>query len=69
MYVKQSNSVNSFKNNLEKFKNECLVVHDDNYLQVSAMIIDKIEGNSQYLMKKKKFNEYLLDNPYVTQVP
>ena len=66
-YVKSSNSVDSFKANLEKFKKECSSSHNDNYWEVSNLIIDKIEGKSAYLENKDKFNQYLLDNPFIAR--
>ena len=31
------------------------------------MILDRIEGKSSYLENKEKFNQYLMENPYVAK--
>ena len=64
-YVKLSGSVTSFKINLDKFKFESVNSSSNNFWEVSDLIIDKIEGNPNYMTRKEKFNSYLLDNPFV----
>ena len=66
-YVKCSNDVNIFKANLEKFKKECTARNENNFWEVSNLILDKIEGNPSYLANKDRHNAYLLDNPYVAK--
>ena len=60
-YVKSSVDVPSFKSNLEIFKRE------NNYWEVSNLIINKIEGNSNYLVNKQKLNQFLAENPYIAR--
>ena len=64
-YVKFSGSVTSFKMNLDKFKFESVYSSSNNFWEVSDLIINKIEGNPNYMTRKEKFNSYLLDNPFV----
>ena len=56
-YVKSSVDVPSFKSNLEIFKRDCSHNSENNYWEVSNLIINKIEGNSNYLVNKQKFNQ------------
>ena len=64
--VKNSRDINDFKSNFEIFKTNCNSSHDNNYWEVSNLIIEKIEG-SNYLANKEKFNRYLLENPFVAR--
>ena len=64
--VRNSRDINEFKSNLEIFKTNCNSSHDNNYWEVSNLIIEKIEG-SNYLANKEKFNRYLLENPFVAR--
>ena len=49
-YVKFSVDLPSFKNNLESFKKECLHSCENNYWEVSNLILEKIEGNSAVII-------------------
>ena len=60
-------SLTSFKINLEIFKRDCSHNSENNYWEVSNLIIDKIEGNSNYLIKEQKFNQFLAENPYIAR--
>ena len=64
-YNKFSGSVTSFKINLDKFKFESVNSSSKNFWEVSNLIIDKIEGNPNYITRKETFNSYLLDNLFV----
>ena len=66
-YVKLSDSVTDFKINLEKFKKESVDQSCNNFWEVSNVILDKIEGNPNYLSRKEKFKAYLLENPFVAR--
>ena len=44
-YCKNSEDVDNFKINLDKFKKESIHTDNDNYWEVSRIILDKIEGN------------------------
>ena len=66
-YVKSSVDVPSFKSNLEIFKRDCSHNSEHNYWEVSNLIINKIEGNSNYLVNKQKFNQFLAENPYIAR--
>ena len=66
-FVKSSVDVPSFKANLEIFKRDCLHSSQNNYWEVSNMIIDKIEGNHNYIANKDKFNQFLVDNPFIAR--
>ena len=66
-YVKSSDSVLDFKVNLETFKRESSDHNVNNFWEISNIIIDKIEGNPNYLTRKDKFNAYLLENPFVAK--
>ena len=66
-YVKSSVDVPSFKSNLEIFKRDCSHNSEHNYWEVSNLIINKIEGNSNYLINKQKFNQFLAENPYIAR--
>ena len=57
-YVKSSVDVPSIKSNLEIFKRDCSHNSEHNYWEVSSLIINKIEGNSNYLVNKQKFNQF-----------
>ena len=57
-YVKNSENVPSFKANLEKFKRETTDSNPNNFWEVSNTIINKIEGNPNYLVNKNKHNTY-----------
>ena len=65
--VKCSDSVNSFKRNLESYKKAHL--HKGcvgNYWDVSHEVLSRIEG-STYLANKEKHNAYLQLNPFVAK--
>ena len=47
--LKFSGSVTSFKINLDKFKFESVNSSSNNFWEVSNLIIDKIEGNPNYI--------------------
>ena len=66
-YVKSSVDVPSFKSNLEIFKRDCSHNSEHNYWEISNLIINKIEGNSNYLVNKQKFNQFLAENPYIAR--
>ena len=53
--------------NLKIFKRDCSHNGENNYWEVSNLIIDKIEGNSNYLVNKRKFNQFLAENPYIVR--
>ena len=58
-YFKSSVDVPSFKSNFEIFKRHCSHNSENNYWEVSNLIIDKIEGKSNYLVNRqlnKHFN-------------
>ena len=67
---------NDVKNALDNYKNDCLssgfyrAGNGDsplgNYWDLSYEVLNGIEDNS-YLDKKQLFNEYLKDNPFVSQ--
>ena len=68
-YVKNSQSVNSFKNNLDKCKYVCLSLggrEQGHFWEVSFKVLDRIENNN-YLLNKEKHNSYLKLNPYVAK--
>ena len=67
MYCKNSVDVNSFKINLDRFKKECIHSDDNNYWEVSNLILDKLEGNASYIDRKESHNAYLLDNPFIAK--
>ena len=67
LYVKQSDSVDSFKNNLQSFKDA--TVNDaqvGNFWEVSDEVLSRIEGPS-YVANKEKHNVYLQLNPFVAR--
>ena len=67
LFVKQADSVNSFKIYLETFK--CDNVNSacvGNFWDVSDEIFSRIEGPS-YLANKKRHNDYLKLNPFVAK--
>ena len=53
-YVKSSVGVPSFKSNLEMCKRDCSHNSENYYWEVLNLIINKIEGNSNYLVNKHK---------------
>ena len=67
VYVKSSENVINFKINLDKFKNESVDSCSNKFWEFSNLIIDQIEGNPNYLINKNKFNNYLLENPFVAK--
>ena len=64
--VKKSESVDMFKLNLESYKKESICYNENDYWNVSEVLLEKIEGPS-YLKNKVKHNEYLLKHPYVAK--
>ena len=69
MYVKQSDSVDSFKINLQTYKNEHTDsdrVHVGNYWDISDEVLSRIEGPN-YVDNKKKHNAYLKMKPFVAR--
>ena len=42
-------------------------INSDHFWDVSRQMIDKIEGNPNYSINKNKFNEFLLENPFVAK--
>ena len=68
-YVKNSQSVNCFKSNLDKFKNVCLSLggsEQGHFWELSREVLDRIESND-YLLNKENHNTYLKLNPYVAK--
>ena len=63
--VKNSSSLNDFKNGLEKFKNNSLCA-SGNFWELSNEVLNRIES-SNYLENKLKHNEYLKENPFVAK--
>ena len=59
-----SDSVTDLKINIEKFRKESVDQSCNNFWEVSNVILDKIEGNPNYLSHKEKFNACLLENPF-----
>ena len=66
LHVKKAKSINDFKVKLENYKNKYMHDSSNNYWEISNMIIDRIEENVHYLSNKRKFNDNLVDNPYVS---
>ena len=66
VFVKCWKDVNDFKTNLKIFKKDCKSIDQRNFSEFSNLIFDKIKG-PKYLVKKDKFNKYLLDNPFVAK--
>ena len=66
-YCKNSEDVDHFKINLDKFKKESIHTDNDNYWEVSRIILDKIEGNLNYITNKEAHNKYLTENPYIAK--
>ena len=68
--VKMSESVNSFKANLENYKVRSLanVFHNStgHFWEVSGHIMDRIETPS-YLAGRPAFREYLDSNPWIAR--
>ena len=67
LYLKMSENFLDFNMYLEKFKSQSVNNSFYNLWEVSNMIIDKIEGNPRYLENKNKFNNYLIENPFVAK--
>ena len=67
MYYKNSVDVNSFKINLDRFKKECIHSDDNNFWEVSNLVLSKIEGNASYLERKESHNAFLVENPYIAK--
>ena len=67
MYCKNSVDVNSFKINLDRFKKECIHSDDNNFWEVSNLVLSKIEGNASYLERKESHNAFLVENPYIAK--
>ena len=67
MYCKNSENFDNFKINLDRFKKECIHSDENNYWEVSNLILSEIEGNSSYLDRKECHNAYLLENPYIAK--
>ena len=68
-YVKNSQSVNCFKSNLDNFKYVCLNLggrEQGHFWELSFEVLNRIESNN-YLLKKESHNEYLKLNPYVAK--
>ena len=67
-YVEASENVLDFKINLEKFKKDGIKRNIKfNFWESSDLIIEKIEGNPNYLVNKDTFNKFLIDNPWVAK--
>ena len=71
VYVKNSDTINMFKNNLESFKKSSINnmysnSSPDHFWEVSNEVLRRIEGPS-YLTNKSTHNAYLRDNPYVAK--
>ena len=68
--VKMSESVNSFKANLENYKVRSLAnaFHNStgHFWDVSGHIMDRIE-NPSYLAGRPAFREYLISNPWIAK--
>ena len=68
--VKTSESIDSFKFNLEQFKVESIynshVKSTSNFWELSKEVLDRIEGHN-YLVNKEIHNEYLKLNPFVAR--
>ena len=65
--MKCSDSVNSFKCNLESYKKNTISRKGTvNYWDVSDEVLSRIEGPT-YLANKEKHNSYLTLNPYVAK--
>ena len=67
MIFKLSDSVNSFKVNLQQFKEDNFEKgYVGNFWDVSDEVLTRIEGPG-YLNNKRKHNEYLSQNPFVAK--
>ena len=66
-YCKNSQDVNEFKANLDRFKKESIHSDENNFWEVSRIILEKIEGNPCYSSSKASHNKYLLENPYIAK--
>ena len=66
IHVKNSSNVDMFKANLESFKKGCISINENNFWDVSRILLEKIEGPS-YLQNKEKQNDYLVKHPYVAK--
>ena len=64
--VKKSESVDMFKFNLESYKKDSICYNENDYWNVSEVLLEKIEGPA-YLKNKVKHNEFLLKHPYVAK--
>ena len=64
--VRMSKSVNSFKSNLQNFKNNSIMTDLGNYWEVSDIVLGKIEGKN-YLTNKARQNLYLKSKPKVAK--
>ena len=67
--VKNSQSLNIFKNNLESFKNKTRALGISgcgNYWEISDEVLNRIEAGS-YLENEIRHNEFLKDNPFVAK--
>ena len=68
--VKMSESVNSFKANLESHKRHSVadIYHNNtgHYWEVSGHVMDRIESPS-YLAGRPAFREYLISNPWIAK--
>ena len=67
--VKNSQSLNIFKSNLESFKNKTRALGISgygNYWEISDEVLNRIEAGS-YLENKIRHNEFLKDNPFVAK--
>ena len=63
--VKNSESLDIFKRNLEMFKSKTIALGISgrgNYWEISDEVFNRIEAGS-YLENKMRHNEYLKDNP------
>ena len=67
--VKNSQSLNIFKSNLESFKNKTRALGISgcgNYWEISDEVLNRIEAGS-YLENKIRHNEFLKENPFVAK--
>ena len=64
--VKKSESVDMFKYNLESYKKDSICYNENDYWNVSEVLLEKIDGPS-YLKNKVMHNEFLLKHPYVAK--
>ena len=52
--------------NLEAYKSKSIHESENNFWDVSRIVLEKIEGPS-YLVNKARHNEYLAKNPYAAK--